>query len=143
MKHFVVALCVVISLACAACSSANSCEEHLLSPAVGSYCGLATLNCANACADSACQQMCIDSDTNPDCGRCLKNNQLACVNAEGCQALFDLFACCREANCLDAVDEQACVAAMCGDELANSMDCQLAEVDACGDEAGWCFVGSS
>lgn len=89
------------------------CDGSMLTPASGPYCTAATRTCTEACADGTCIFTCLEADASPDCARCANNNILACINANGCQAAWDVYNCCIVDNCSSATDVSACTMTWC------------------------------
>lgn len=115
---------------------------------VGPGCSGTTVACLVTCSEPeappTCTSDCIDRD--PECRMCVNETLLACGNREGCQSLWNAYACCAEQRCPDlpsGADRLACAAA---GECIAELDAYFACLDAgvlspCQAEVQGCFGG--
>lgn len=109
-------------------------------------CAASTLQCIGNCGgDRQCWTSCIGQDPNAQlCARCWRNNFRSCANSNGCQADWEVFACCVNRNCSDVMNQsqlQTCSGSNCNEELetyANCRDCAVTN-QTCGNALEACF----
>lgn len=106
------------------------CTGEVVGAYEGPGCAPETRRCLEACDESGCTDACYAAD--PECMRCLNETLVSCGNQLGCQAVWDVFACCTTFSCPelgDGLDRFICAASgACEPELVAYAECLSGEI---------------